>query len=265
MIGALNCWTSGATSSRIERCIQVSGTRIVKAACWHGVCHFAPSANLGLTVRYPITAMGTACVSAYRTLFDPAALSRKPRKQRAYAKEKGSLLLGRLTGWCPRQQRDLPRRIEGEGSMPLLPLEPFIFPDDLLTQPAQDKQAFPLWWVLHTRPRAEKALARKLLQGRTAFFLPLHKRQWRKQGRLHCSYTPLFPGYIFVQGDREAIFKTQMTNQVARILAVEDQRQLHADLARVYCLIAAGAPLAPEERLQPGAPVEITGGPLAGL
>ena len=149
--------------------------------------------------------------------------------------------------------------------MPLLPLEPFIFPDDLLTQPAQDKQDFPLWWVLHTRPRAEKALARKLLQGRTAFFLPLHKRQWRKQGRLHCSYTPLFPGYIFVQGDREAIFKTQMTNQVARILAVEDQRQLHADLARVYCLIAAGAPLAPEERLQPGAPVEITGGPLAGL
>ena len=51
---------------------------------------------------------------------------------------------------------------------------------------------------------------------------------------------------------------------MARVLPVEDQRRLHADLARVYCLIATGAPLAPVERLQPGAPIEITSGPLAG-
>ena len=44
-----------------------------------------------------------------------------------------------------------------------------------------------------------------------------------------------------------------------------DQRQLQADLPRVYYLIAAGVPPAPEERLQTGSPVEITGEPLAEL
>ena len=148
--------------------------------------------------------------------------------------------------------------------MPLLPLEPFIYPDDLFTQPPD--KADPLaWWVLHTRPRAEKALARKLLQAQSHFFLPLHKRQWRNKGRLHQSYLPLFPGYIFLKGQREGIFESLTTNQIVRVLEVPDQRQLRDDLSRVYYLIAAGAPLAPEERLQPGAAVEITGGPLAGL
>src|SRR5947209_10918969 len=148
--------------------------------------------------------------------------------------------------------------------MPLLPLEPFIYPDDLFTQ-SPDKADPLAWWVLHTRPRAEKALARKLLQARSRFFLPLHKRQWRNKGRLHQSYLPLFPGYIFLKGQREGIFESLSTNQIVRVLEVPDQRQLRDDLSRVYYLIAAGAPLAPEERLQPGAAVEITGGPLAGL
>ncbi len=149
--------------------------------------------------------------------------------------------------------------------MPLLPLEPFVFPDDLL----RDSTCFPTsdapWWVLHTRPRAEKSVARQLLRRSVPFFLPVCKRQWRNRGRLHCSFVPLFPGYVFLQGDTQAVFKTLDTKQIARVLPVADQRRLHVDLARVYCLIATGAPLAPVERLQPGALVEITSGPLAGL
>jgi transcription termination/antitermination protein NusG len=149
--------------------------------------------------------------------------------------------------------------------MPLLPLEPFLFPDDLLSQPLSLEQNSVAWWVLHTRPRAEKSLARRLLQRRTPFFLPLCKKQWRNRGRLHCSYVPLFPGYVFLQGEKQTVFKTLDTNLVARILTVGDQGQLHADLGRVYALIAAGAPVTPEGKLQPGTPVEITSGPLAGL
>ena len=86
--------------------------------------------------------------------------------------------------------------------MPLLPAEPFVFPDDLLSSPAAaDTAAGACWWVLHTRPRAEKTLARKCLRRRLPFFLPLHKRQWRNRGRLFCSHTPLFPGYVFLHGD----------------------------------------------------------------
>jgi transcriptional antiterminator RfaH len=61
------------------------------------------------------------------------------------------------------------------------------------------------------------------------------------------------------------VSKTLETNLVARVLPVEDQQQLHGDLVRVHCLVASGAPLSPEERLQPGAMVEITDGPLVGL
>jgi transcription antitermination factor NusG len=148
--------------------------------------------------------------------------------------------------------------------MPLLPLEPFVFPDDLLEQPAATDGSA-RWWVLHTKPRAEKSLARKLLRNTTPFFLPLRKRQWRQRGRLLRSYVPLFPGYVFLRADSPSVFKTVETNLVARVLHVEDQTQLHGDLSRVYCLIATDAPLTPEERLKPGALVEITSGPLAGL
>jgi transcriptional antiterminator RfaH len=151
--------------------------------------------------------------------------------------------------------------------MPLLPLEPFVFPEDLLEQaeqPVTEEGPAP-WWVLHTRPRAEKSLARRLLRNSTPFFLPLCKRKWRHRGRLLCSYVPLFPGYVFLRADSQLVFKTLETNLVARVLDVPDQAQLHGDLTRVYCLIASDAPLTPEERLKPGALVEITSGPLAGL
>jgi transcriptional antiterminator RfaH len=149
--------------------------------------------------------------------------------------------------------------------MPLLPLEPYLFPEDLLSQPPGCTEAPGRWWVLHTRPRCEKSLARKLLGGKIPFFLPLYQRQWAAQGRRFRSYMPLFPGYVFLHGDEEARLAALVTNQVAQVLPVADQHQLHADLARVNHLIVSGMPLAPEATLQPGTRVEIVEGPLAGL
>jgi transcriptional antiterminator RfaH len=149
--------------------------------------------------------------------------------------------------------------------MPVLPLEPFVFPEDLFTRPVDLESSPARWWVLHTRPRAEKALARTLLQHQISFFLPLFPRERRLRGRLVRSHLPLFPGYVFLRGDSQARLQALTTNLVVHPLVVDNQAELHADLARVYCLMAAGAPLAPEERLQPGTWVEITGGPLAGL
>jgi transcriptional antiterminator RfaH len=76
---------------------------------------------------------------------------------------------------------------------------------------------------------------------------------------------PLFPGYICIHGDSQERVAALETNLVARVLPVEDQAQLHADLARVYHLMTSGMPLTPEERLNSGAWVEITSGPLVGL
>ena len=151
--------------------------------------------------------------------------------------------------------------------MPLLPLEPFLFPDDLLTgalshAPAGSPER---WWVLHTRPRAEKSLARCLLGRGSPFFLPLYQREWRSHGRARCSNLPLFSGYVFLFGDGQARLDALDTNHVAGVLPVADQARLYSDLAGVYRLMQAGAPLTPEERLEPGAIVEIASGLLAGL
>jgi transcriptional antiterminator RfaH len=148
--------------------------------------------------------------------------------------------------------------------MPLLSAEPVVYPESLLDEsvaPADLQR----WWALHTRPRAEKALARDLYQRQQAFFLPLAKKQWRSGGRLLTSHVPLFPGYLFLRGDETSRLLALQTNHVARALPVPDGDQLRADLARVHDLIRKGLPLAPEERLQPGCPVTITSGPLAGL
>ena len=153
----------------------------------------------------------------------------------------------------------------GNAPMPLLPLEPFVFPDDLLTNPEARIQDSSLWWVLHTKPRTEKCLARHLLRHAVPFFLPLYQRQWRTRGRAFRSYAPLFPGYVFLYGDNDARLETLQTKLIANCLPVPDQCQLNEDLARVFHLIASGSTLWPEERLLPGSPVEITCGSLAGL
>jgi transcription antitermination factor NusG len=149
--------------------------------------------------------------------------------------------------------------------MPLLPSEPFMWPENLLAQRPPPQDGSSRWWVLHTKPRTEKSLARHLLMRKLAFFLPLAKKQWRNKSRRLTSYVPLFPGYIFLLGDNQARLDALGTHQVAKCLAVEGQEQLYEDLARIHLLMLSGAPIASESRLKPGAWVEITSGPLQGL
>jgi len=148
--------------------------------------------------------------------------------------------------------------------MPLLELERFISPEDLLELPG-DSESTNRWWVLHTRPRAEKSLVRKLCDRDLSFYLPLHSREWINRGRRFQSHLPLFPGYVFLYGDFQSRLTALSTNLIAHTIMVEDQEQLVSDLARVHHLLSTGAAVTPEDRLEPGDPVEIIRGPLAGL
>jgi transcription antitermination factor NusG len=150
--------------------------------------------------------------------------------------------------------------------MPLLPAEPYVYPETLLTPVGcglEDTDA--QWWVLHTRPRAEKALARHLLSRSIAFFLPIFQRSWHSRGRELSSYLPLFPGYLFLYGDADARMAATETKLVANALPVIDQQRLTEDLLQVRRVMEADVLLTPEERLQPGSTVEIIAGPLTGL
>jgi hypothetical protein len=149
--------------------------------------------------------------------------------------------------------------------MPLLPPEPIVYPEDLLSNGAPGGEVAQSWWVLHTKPRAEKSLARKCLKGGISFFLPQYEKRRRITGQMRSAYLPLFPGYLFLRGDDDARLAALKTNLVVTSLTVPDQAQLHGDLLRLYRLISAGAALTPEDKLSPGMWVEITSGPLLGL
>jgi len=149
--------------------------------------------------------------------------------------------------------------------MPFLPLEPNAFPDTLFGEDNDDVRDGRVWWVLHTRPRQEKSLARQLHQGRVPFYLPLIERRSVIRGRVLESHVPLFPGYLFLLGVRDERLAALATKRVVHSLEVSDQQGLWNDLIQVNRLINTGAPITPEERLEPGDLVEITRGALAGL
>lgn len=149
--------------------------------------------------------------------------------------------------------------------MPRLQLETYLLPDDLLLQPRRESTSSARWWVMHTKPRGEKSLARKLCELERSFFLPQYQKKTLKSGRIQTSHLPLFPGYLFIHGTEEDRLLSIKTNLVVQCLEVLDQDQLHTDLHNVYSLMNSGDALTPESQLDPGRPVEIIHGPLRGM
>jgi transcriptional antiterminator RfaH len=149
--------------------------------------------------------------------------------------------------------------------MPVLPAEPDRFPECLFEDSDLPVQGERAWWVLHTRPRQEKSLARQLHHGRIPFYLPLFARRRRLRGSITTSYFPLFASYLFLLADRDERIAALSTARVVQPLRVVAQEELWRDLAQIHRLIASGATVTPEDRLVPGALVEIKSGPLAGL
>jgi transcriptional antiterminator RfaH len=149
--------------------------------------------------------------------------------------------------------------------MPILSAEPAIFPEGLLGSPPLPTRNNARWYVLHTRPRQEKSLARELYNKECPFFLPLLPRRLRVRGKILTSHVPLFSGYVFLLHSADERSQALATRRVVRTIAVADQEQLWHDLRQVTQLLASGSAVEHERQLAPGALVEIRDGPLSGL
>lgn len=154
--------------------------------------------------------------------------------------------------------------------MPILAAEPNVYPSDLLAGSGEQlvtsaELSRAAWWVLYTRPRQEKSLARDLLSREIQFYLPLVPRRLLIRGRPVFSHVPLFSGYVFVHCSREDRLRSLMTNRVAHVLSVDDGEQLRSDLQSIQWLIESGAPLTIESRLEANQAVRVRAGALAGL
>jgi transcriptional antiterminator RfaH len=146
--------------------------------------------------------------------------------------------------------------------MPILSAEPDLFPTTLLDEAAAGEP----WWLVYTLARREKELMRRLRGLGIGHYGPLVKQRSRSpSGRLRESFVPLFPSYVFLQGDDLARQQALATKCVSRTLAVPDGLQLIRDLKQVCRLLASDAPLAPEARLEPGRRVRVRSGSMTGL
>ncbi|HUY91004.1 MAG TPA: transcription termination/antitermination NusG family protein [Pirellulales bacterium] len=148
--------------------------------------------------------------------------------------------------------------------MPILDAEIQCYPANLLESDdaaGQDRQ----WWVVRTRTRQEKSLARDLLQREIPFYLPQIHKTSVVRGRRRTSFLPLFSGYLFMFGDEQERYHSMTTNRVAQVLPVTDQRELLEDLSQIFRLIEAKAPLTIEGRLKAGDQVRVKNGSFAGV
>lgn len=145
----------------------------------------------------------------------------------------------------------------------ILRAEQGLFPQDLFDSlsPADGRS----WCLAHTRPRQEKAVARDMLAANQPFYLPTLPRRTRAGRRILIAQIPLFAGYVFVRTtttDHAVVFASR---RVARLVPVADQERLWSDLRQIRKLLDLGQPVNSEEQLEPGTPVAVREGPLAGL
>ena len=121
------------------------------------------------------------------------------------------------------------------------------------------------WHVLRTKSRQEKVLASQLAACGTAQFLPvLHVTRYYA-GRKAVVEQPMFPGYLFLRGDRDAAFAADRTRRVAQIIPVRQQDELTRELRNIYLALSGQAPLDVYPYLQSGVRVEVRDGPFRGL
>ncbi|QDV90437.1 transcriptional activator RfaH [Phycisphaerae bacterium RAS2] len=122
------------------------------------------------------------------------------------------------------------------------------------------------WWVAHTKPRQEKALAEDLQTLALPFYLPLYERvmRSRRNGRTSRSLVPVFSSYVFVVvslEDRQRVLRTQ---RVAQLLVVRDQARLETELQQIQRVLANPVDFRIHRGLKTGAPARVISGPLLG-
>ena len=123
-----------------------------------------------------------------------------------------------------------------------------------------------IWWVAHTRPRNEKALASELADSGIVHYLPLCRRSTRSRssGRTSHSILPVFPSYLFFSGSPEERQRALRTNRIAATLKVPDQIRLIGELRQLHRILQTEGRFELHKRLQVGQWVRVTAGPLEG-
>lgn len=122
-----------------------------------------------------------------------------------------------------------------------------------------------LWHVLYVKSRQEKALADDLTEMEIGHYLPLVNSIRFYGRRSYRVSVPLLPGYLFLKGSREQLYKGMCTRRVVRAIDVADQDQIEWELSNIKLALDRNAELRPHPMLGKGCRVEVRSGPFKGV
>jgi transcription antitermination factor NusG len=129
----------------------------------------------------------------------------------------------------------------------------------------EDSEPGPVWFVAHTRPRAEKKLASFCQEQGFLARLPLYRSLRKYRGKRLIFQKPLFPGYLFVQLEGHQRLTLQQNRHIANLLDVPDQEEFVAQLADIFRALETDLEIRVAPEIQAGLRVRIRSGPLRGM
>jgi transcriptional antiterminator RfaH len=133
------------------------------------------------------------------------------------------------------------------------------------TPETESELSLVLWYVAHTRPRAEKKVAQFGEEKGFETRLPLYRSAKKYRGKNLVFLKPLFPGYVFLRFERRQRATVQQNRHVANLLDVPDQAEFESQLADIFFALDAGVEIYVAPEIKPGLRVRIKSGPLRGM
>jgi transcription antitermination factor NusG len=123
------------------------------------------------------------------------------------------------------------------------------------------------WYAIYTRHQHEKSVAHNLTRKGFETFLPLYSASHRWKDRTKVVSLPLFPCYVFLNGDSSRRLDILSTPGIYEIISFANQpaaipRKEIEDLRRI---VESGIAIDPYPFIQSGETVRIKSGPFAGV
>jgi transcription antitermination factor NusG len=122
-----------------------------------------------------------------------------------------------------------------------------------------------LWYVAHTRPRCEKKLLQYCRRENLDVQMPCYDSARRYRGKTVVFSKPLFPGYVFLQLQKEQRNLARQSDHVANLLDVPDQEVFARQLGDVLRALETNLEIRLAPTIGEGMRVKIKNGPLRGI
>ena len=134
-----------------------------------------------------------------------------------------------------------------------------------VTDDAQAPQDAQLdWYVAHVRPRCEKKLVEHGKIYNFSTTLPTYSSTKKYRGKVVTFQKPLFPGYVFLQLNRQTREAAIQSNYVANMLVVHDQEEFREQLSDILFALDQQVDIRVEPTIGVGTRVAVSSGPLRG-